>query len=152
MTTINNIDNIDNSENTRPELLKILCILTFIGSGLSLVSNLVMFMTIDIVREYFEKGMFDFLEENMDLTALEILVSINSIYFLLQALLFGLAVYGAYYMWNLKKLGFHFYVIAQIILLILPQVFLPELPFPTFELIISAIFVTLYAKNLQYMS
>ena len=142
----------EKEENTRPELLKILCILTFIGSGLSLVSNLIMFMTIDIVREYFEKGMFDFLEENMDLSALEILVSINSIYFLLQALLFALAIYGAYIMWNLRKLGFHFYVIAQIILLILPQIFLPGLPFPTFELIISAIFVTLYAKNLQYMN
>jgi len=109
-------------------------------------------MTIDIVREYYQNGMFDFLEENMDLNVLDVLVSINSTYFILQALVFSLAIYGTYTMWNLKKLGFHIYVIAQIILLILPQVFLPGLPFPTFELIISTIFVLLYAKNLQFMS
>ncbi len=145
-------DNTENNENTRPDFLKILCILSFIGSGLSLVSNLLMFMTIDIVREYYQNGMFDFLEENMDLNVLDVLVSINSTYFILQALVFSLAIYGTYTMWNLKKLGFHIYVIAQIILLILPQVFLPGLPFPTFELIISTIFVLLYAKNLQFMS
>ncbi len=145
-------DNTENNENTRPDFLKILCILSFIGSGLSLVSNLLMFMTIDIVREYYQNGMFDFLEENMDLNVLDVLVSINSTYFILQALVFALAIYGTYTMWNLKKLGFHIYVIAQIILLILPQVFLPGLPFPTFELIISTIFVLLYAKNLQFMS
>lgn len=145
-------DNTENNENTRPDFLKILCILTFIGSGLSLVSNLLMFLTIDIVREYYQNGMFDFLEENMDLNVLDVLVSINSTYFILQALVFSLAIYGTYTMWNLKKLGFHIYVIAQIILLILPQVFLPGLPFPTFELIISTIFVLLYAKNLQFMS
>lgn len=149
MTTL---DNGDNQGTTRPELLKILCILTFIGSGLSLISNLVMFMSIDIVREYYQNGMFDFLKESMDLDVLEILVNINSMYFLFQSLVFALAIYGAYIMWNLKKLGFHFYVIAQIILLILPQVFLPELPFPIFELIISTIFVLLYAKNLHSMS
>ena len=150
MTTIDNNDNPDNT--TRPELLKILCILTFIGGGLSLIANLTMFLTIDIVRGYFEKGVFDFLGEDMDISALEILVGVNSMYFMFQAILLALVVYGAYLMWNLKKVGFHLYTIAQIVLLILPQIFLPDLPFPTFELIITLIFVTLYAKNLQYLN
>ena len=146
-------DNNDNkTENPRPELLKILCILTFIGSGLSLISNSIMFLTIDIIRKYYEDGSFDFLAEDLDLSALEILLSANSTYFMLQALLFALALYGAYLMWNLKKIGFHFYTVAQIVLLILPQVFLPSLPFPTFELLLSLIFITLYARNLKYMN
>jgi len=156
MTTTDNNDNLtttDNPDNTtRPELLKILCILTFIGGGLSLISNLTMFLTLDVVRGYLEKGMFDFLAEDMDISILEILVSVNSMYFMFQAILLALAVYGAYLMWNLKKIGFHLYTMAQIVLLILPQVFLPSLPFPTFELIVSLIFVTLYAKNLQTLS
>ncbi len=142
----------EKEEQNRPELLKVLCILTFVGSGLSLFSNLIMFMSIDIVREYYENGMFDFLAEDMDTGVLEILFSINASYFIFQALLFSLTIYGAYLMWGLKKYGFHIYAIAQILLLILPQVFLPSLPFPTFELIISLIFITLYAKNLQHMS
>ncbi|MFK5855746.1 MAG: hypothetical protein QM503_06420 [Bacteroidota bacterium] len=142
----------EEEKNTRPELLKILCILTFVGSGFSLVSNSIMFLTIDMVRGLYEQGAFDFLAEEMDTNVLEILISINASYFLFQAVLFSLTVYGAYMMWNLKKIGFHIYTVAQIILLILPQVFLPELPFPTFELIISLIFITLYAKNLNYLN
>lgn len=141
----------EKDDNHRPELLKILCILTFIGSGLSLIANLIMFMTIGIVRKYYENGMFDFLSEDMELSALELLLSAKPMFFIFQVIFLALSIYGAYLMWNLKKAGFHFYAIAQIILLILPQIFLPGLPFPTFELIISLIFVTLYAKNLQYM-
>lgn len=141
----------EKEENKRPELLKVLCILTFIGSGLSMISNFIMFLTIDIIRKYYENGSFDFLDEDIDLSALEILLSANSMYFILQALLFGLALYGAYLMWNLKKIGFHFYTVVQIVLLILPQVFLPSMPFPTFELLLSLVFITLYARNLQYM-
>lgn len=111
-----------------------------------------MFLTIDIIREYYENGSFDFLAEDIDLSALEILISVNSIYFVFQAILFALALYGAYLMWNLKKTGFHFYTISQIVLLILPQIFLSGMPFPTFELLLSLIFVILYAKNLQYMN
>ena len=142
----------EKEEKSRPELLKVLCILTFVGSGLSLVSNSIMFMSIDIIREYYENGMFDFLAEDMDTGALETLLSINASYFIFQAFLFALTIYGAYSMWNLNKVGFHIYTIAQILLLILPQAFLPELPFPTFELIISLIFITLYSKNLKYLT
>jgi len=109
-------------------------------------------MSIDIIREYYENGMFDFLAEDMDTGALETLLSINASYFIFQAFLFALTIYGAYSMWNLNKVGFHIYTIAQILLLILPQAFLPELPFPTFELIISLIFITLYSKNLKYLT
>lgn len=152
MTTIEGHNNQENQVNPRPELLKILCILTFIGSGLSLITNSIMFLTIDIIRKYYENGRFDFLAKDLDLSNLEILLSANSAYFMFQAILFALALYGAYLMWNLKKVGFHFYTIAQIVLLILPQVFLSGFPFPTFELLLSLIFIILYAKNLKLMT
>ena len=140
-----------NDPPVRPELLKILCILTFIGSGLSLISNSIMFLTIDIIKAYYENGDFDFISENMDLSALELLISVNPSYFILQALIFGISIYGAYLMWNLKKAGFHVYTVSQLILIIISQIFLPDLPFPIFELMISLVFITFYARNLQYM-
>ncbi len=152
MTPIEDNNNQENQVTQRPELLKILCILTFIGSGLSLISNSIMFLTIDIIRNYYAAGSFDFLAEDLDLSTLEILINANSSYFIFQAILFALSFYGAYLMWNLKKVGFHFYTIAQIVLLILPQVFIPSMPFPTFELLLSLIFITLYAKNLKLMT
>ncbi len=142
----------EKDEKTRPELLKILCILTFVGGGFSLISNAFMFLSIDTIREYYKNGMFDFLSKDMDLSALEVLLNTNAIYFLIQATLLATAIYGAYLMWNLKKIGFHIYTITQIVLLIIPQIFLPGLPFPTFELILSLLFIILYAKNLQFLS
>lgn len=142
----------EKEKKTRPELLKILCILTFIGSGLSLLSNSIMFLTIDIIREYYQSGAFDLLTKDMDTDVLGLLLSANSMYFVFQAALFGITIYGAYLMWYLKRVGFHIYTIAQILLLILPQIFLPEIPFPTFELLISLVFITLYAKNISYLT
>lgn len=137
---------------TRPELLKILCILTFVGSGLSLVSNTLMFLTIDVIRTYYENGNFDFLSGTMNLEALELLISVKQSYFLVQAIVFAVSIYGAYLMWNLKKIGFHIYTIAQIMIIILTQVYMPELPFPLFEIMISLVFITFYARNLKLMS
>jgi len=142
----------EEKKNTRPELLKVLCILTFVGSGLALFSDIFMFFTIDIIKEYFNNGLLDFLSKDMDAEVLEIIFNVNPIYFIFQSILFALTIYGTYLMWNLKKIGFHLYTIGQIILLILPQVFIPSLPFPTFNLLISLIFIFLYAKNLQYLT
>ncbi len=137
---------------TRPELLKILCILTFIGSGLSLVSNSIMFLTIDLVKGYYDNGDFDFLSENLNLEAIELLIGVSRSYFIFQAMAFATSIYGAYMMWNLKKIGFHIYTIAQITLIIMSQIFLPNLPFPLFEIMISLVFITFYARNLKFMS
>jgi len=142
----------DNNTPTRPELLKVLCILTFIGSGLSLISNTMMFLTIDVIRESFENGGFDFLAETMNFEGLEILVNVSRSYFIIHAIIFSISIYGAYLMWNLKKVGFHFYTVAQILLIIITQVFIPELPFPLFEIMISLVFITFYARNLKFMT
>lgn len=137
---------------SRPELLKILCILTFIGSGLSLISNSLMFLTIDIIKEFYENGEFDFLSNSMNMEALEILISVKRSYFVLQAFVFAASLYGAYLMWNLRKAGFHLYSISQLLLVILTQIYLPNLPFPFFELMISLVFITFYARNLKHMT
>jgi hypothetical protein len=142
----------EEKETQRPELLKILCILTFVGTGLSLFSDIIMFFTIDIIKEYFNNGLLNFLSKDMDAEVLEIIFSVNSSYFVFQGIIFTFTLYGTYLMWNLKKTGFHIYTIGQIVLLIIPQVFIPSLPFPTFNLLISLIFIFLYAKNLKYLT
>ena len=142
----------EEKETQRPELLKILCILTFVGTGLSLFSDIIMFFTIDIIKEYFNNGLLNFLSKDMDAEVLEIIFSVNSSYFDFQGIIFTFTLYGTYLMWNLKKTGFHIYTIGQIVLLIIPQVFIPSLPFPTFNLLISLIFIFLYAKNLKYLT
>lgn len=131
----------------RTDLLTVLCILTFIGSGMSMMANGLLFLTIEPVKQLLEQeSTYSFLgtEINMDF-----LLEISPVFFLLQSLTLLVSIIGATQMWNLKKTGFHLYTISQILLLILPKLFINGLPFPMLELLISTTFVYLYAKSLS---
>lgn len=135
--------------NKRAEQLTILCILTFIGSGMSMFANGLLFLSIEPIKQLIEQqDTYTFLGTEMNMG---FLLDISPFFFLFQALTLTVSIMGAYQMWNLKKVGFHLYTVSQIVLLILPKLYINELPFPTFELIISAIFVYLYSKNLSYL-
>ena len=141
----------DGEQPKRPELLKILCILTFIGSGLSMLANIIMFFTLDLWIQAYEKGLFSVLEDQIKTEVIELLIGISPLYYIIQGLLFLMSVYGAWLMWNLKRTGFHVYVVSQILLLIVSKVFIPAQPFPVIPLLLSLVFVLLYARNLQSM-
>ena len=139
-----------NETKNRPELLTILCILTFIGSGTSLLANGVLYLMFDQLKELIEQqSVFSLMGSDVDLS---FLLDIKSGFFLSQLLIYTLSLYGAVQMFQLRKIGFHLYTIAQIALLIIPKIFVPVLPFPFFELMVSAVFVYLYYKNLHLMT
>lgn len=135
----------------RPDLLTVLCILTFIGSGFSNIVNSLAFLTIDSWAGALEEGAFEVFEGQLEMEVIELLINVNPTFYLLQAVFFAMAVYGAFMMWNLKKAGFHIYTVAQILLLIIGKVYIPSLPFPLIPLLLSSTFVLLYARNLRFM-
>ncbi len=133
----------------RPRLLAVICILTFIGSGMTLFSNTMIFTFFDQFKAIFSsQGGLSFLGTKMDVGSL---LNINPSFYLLQALFSASSLAGAILMWNFRKIGFHLYTSAQIFMLIIPKLFLPALPFPVFELSVSALFVYLYYKHLPLM-
>jgi hypothetical protein len=134
----------------RPELLTILCILTFVGSGSSFVANGFLYLMFDQVKEIIgQQEELSFLGSEINLS---FLLEIKPVFFFIQAALYFLSVMGAYQMFKLRKVGFHLYAVSQILLLIIPKVFIPVLPFPFFELVVSTVFIFLYYKNLKFMS
>lgn len=135
----------------RPELLKVLCILTFIGSGISLFSYTVLALFLDFFRSIASQEAFTFLQSEEEKNMLIMMLSLPSIYFIIHAILYALSIFGAYLMWNLRKTGFHFYAIAQILLLIVYKAFIPDSPFPYFPITLTIIFILLYYRNLQFM-
>lgn len=135
----------------RPELLTVLCILTFIGSGMSFLANGFMYLTIDQWQLAYQEGMFDMFEGQLEMDALEMLLNVNPLFYLIQAVLYCFSVFGAFRMWQLKKIGFHIYTTAQILLLIISKVFLLSQPFPLIPLLLASTFVLLYARNLAVM-
>ena len=133
----------------RPRLLAVICILTFIGSGMTLFSNVMIFTFFDQFKAVFSSGGgLQFLGTKMDVGSL---LEISPLFYFLQAIFSALSLTGAILMWNFRKTGFHLYAVAQIVMLIIPKFFIHALPFPAFELSVSALFVYLYYKHLPLM-
>ena len=136
----------------RPTTLTILTIFTFIGSGLSSFVYLMMFAINGTFQQLYQDGAFEvFMTSQEQEDVLKLLIQVSPTYFLIQGLIFLSSLAGAVLMWNLRKKGFHLYTIAQILLLIVQQIYLSELPFPAFELLIATLFVYFYARHLPLM-
>jgi hypothetical protein len=128
----------------RPELLSVLCILTFIGSGLA-------FFTYTVVSFSYEEFMSAMQEIDLNLPGIAELKTANRGFFIIGMILYGASLFGATRMWKMKKSGFHFYTMAQVLLLIQPYVYLKIQGFPVVQFLLSAIFIGLYAMNLNKM-
>lgn len=133
----------------KPEILKILCILTFIGSSLSMISNLALYAMLDEIKKIFaDDPVYNFMGVEINMT---IFLNVSPSFFLLSSILYSVSLAGAIRMWKLYKSGFHFYTISQILLLIIPKIFIPTMPFPIMDLILSGSFIYFYYQNLKYM-
>ena len=128
----------------RPPLLTILCILTFIGSGMGFIGFMGVALQYEATIEALKVIYADFPEASYLLNA-------PHKFFVIATILMGASLLGAIFMWNLKKIGFHIYASAQIIYLILPFIFFNGEANPLLNVITTALFVYLYARNLPIM-
>jgi len=134
------------TDQKRPQLLTILCVLTFIGSGLNAFSSL------------FIAAFYDFflvvaaeLNEKLNLPGLEMLLNTSPGFFLITCLLYIGSLAGAIIMWRQSKTGFHVYTIAQILLIIAPMYFMNLSSPSVVELLFSGLFIILYSTQLKQM-
>jgi hypothetical protein len=128
----------------RPQLLSILCILTFIGSGLSAFSYLVFAV--------YYNGMMEITQLlYKDATEFNFLISAPRDFFVYSFILAAASLSGAMLMWNLRKIGFHLYTVSQMISLIIPSLYFGANTNPLLNIMLTALFVYLYARNLQFM-
>jgi len=140
-----------NTEPQRPPMLTLLCIFTFAGSGLSAFANLILYLYYDLIKQIFEAGQFALTESGLEMESLKMVMNVSPGFFLFQGILYLFSLIGAIMMWKLNKIGFHFYALAQIILLIIYEFYLPGAPFPIIPLLFSIIFILLYYRNLKFM-
>jgi len=142
---VDNNEIINTEGKKRPEALTIICILTFIGSGLAAFSNLVIHLSYDMLLETYESG-------GLNLPGAEIVFTFSKSFYLFSFFLYSFSLYGAIMMWRLRKLGFHTYAIAQILLLILPTLFVKTDQFPLFGVLLTATFILFYFRHLKLMN
>jgi hypothetical protein len=131
----------------RPVLLTILCILTFVGGGLNLVSSFL----ICLFYNAFQAIAGD-ISKSFDLPSMDMILNAKPAFFLVSSFFYAFSVFGAFEMWKLRKRGFHLYTISQILLVMMPMYFF-GLSVPSYpDIIFSGIFILLYSVNLKHMS
>ena len=146
--TFENNDNIPFDNNERPVLLKVLCILSWIGSGVQIfVSTLYSLFITGAVK----KEMYNILpnQEIIDMYKdIFNLMDKTSIWYLI--LYIGNVAF-VYMMWNFKMMGFYGYALIQVLILLVPYI---VNPFNFNQLLVSSIFpvifIILYSRNLKY--
>jgi hypothetical protein len=130
----------------RPPGLTLLCILTFIGSGVSVISSIFVVLAYDLIPLAATESPVPNIEEMIDMV-----LAAGRNFFMVMGLLYALSLLGAIYMWKLSKKGFHIYTSAQLIMLIVPLLMINDYqtPFPT--VLLTASFILAYGLNLRIM-
>lgn len=133
----------------RPALLTFLCILSFIGSGLSAVSGFFVYIDHQVIQGMLTEEVLE--QFGMPLQSF---ISIPRQFFLLAALLNVVSFVGVRYMWMLRRPGFHLYAISQLLIIIVSTIFIykPAGVFPGFDLMLTTLFILLYLRFREVMS
>lgn len=155
----------------RPTFLKVLCILSFISIGLSLVvslgslaygpqsaeqmedSSAMMMEATDDMRSKGMTGMADLFDQIQRMS-----VSMNENFYqstLMTLVVLGIGLYGVLIMWKGRKLGFHLYIIYSLVSIGQLYLFVRPADIPSFiiiwNVIISGIFIIMYSRNLHWL-
>lgn len=134
----------DGNRNARPAMLTVLCILSWIGSGLAAVSYITLVLSYDIIRPTLE----EMSEQFPDMSG--VLLAPRK-FFLAGALFYLFSLAGITRMWNLRKAGFHLYTGAQIVLLLLPGVIIGWNYVTFYDIMLTTGFIAGYASQLKFM-
>ncbi len=143
------IDTVVMVQQKRPPVLTFICILSFIGSGLTALSNLFVYVNYNLVMESLQSMDFDLFEFDPAL-----FLAIKRPYFILTGLLAIFSFLGVKRIWNLQKIGLHMYAIAQILLLIVSSIHIyrPIGQIPIFDLMLTTLFILMYLRFKEIMN
>jgi uncharacterized BrkB/YihY/UPF0761 family membrane protein len=129
-----------------PQMLNVLTILTYIGSGLGILLSILGYFGVGFLSGMMSKVA----EENQEAVEALNKVSANLLPLTIVSIIACiLCFYGAMQMRNLKKNGFYIYCAGQAIGIIGAIVFSGSF---IFGLIVAGIFIALYATNLKYLT
>jgi len=131
----------------RPQLLTIIAILSFIGSGLSFFSYLMISFSYDSVLSVIETELSEIYPEMLA----DFVREAGRLFFVIGTLVYAGSLYGVYKMWNLQKDGLHYYAISQLVILLLPLVFVSTKMSVLPGLLLTALFVLLYYRSFKMM-
>ena len=154
--------NIEHEEEPkRPEMLTVLCVLSFINAVWNGLSNLISFVFYDMYQSLSAQmvageGIYEDIAEQMGdywevlANTLSMTALIGRGYYFIEMVLYIASFVGVLMMWKLQKRGFHVYTIAQILMLITTSVFVTSKiggGFPFGPIFWTALFVFMYYSH-----
>lgn len=149
MTSLDNIQNTSPGSGVpvRTPGLTFTCILTFIGSGVSAFSFLVLYLLFDQLPAVAETNPFPDEAQQM----FQVIINTPKQFFLIMPLLSLISLLGAVFMWKMKKLGFHFYTSSQLLMLLVPFFMVQGYTVPLSSALLTAAFIGAYGINMNKM-
>lgn len=156
-------------ENERPTFLTVLTIITFVVSGLFFLSGIFGAMSYDKEKQLEaneiqieqmielaaedKTGAVDGIISSMEVFNAENIENASTL-MTINILASLLSLLGAFFMYNLKKIGFHTYIVSKLlsaIPLLMYTLSMPVLLGYGFFLFFTLVFVIMYSRNLKYM-
>lgn len=122
--------------------LHILLVLSFINTGLYLLSELLSAALLPTMTQFFEA--------NPDIVPDELAIMIDRSlnipqwYYLLTALLDIISIVGLIKMWHLRQNGFHYYTLTKLLLILLPVLFLDRMFVSIGDIMIAVLMIAYY--------
>ena len=141
------LDNMNAGTEARPTLLTVLCILTWIASGLGALAYLILVVAGAAMADALSSipGVGSMVTSGMIFLVLALLGSVSKIV-------------GAAQMWKMKKMGFYLYAVGELVVFIAGYMAVKDIPaemgggFPVMGLVFSAVYIGLYGMNLKKMA
>ena len=139
--------------------LRIMLVLSMIGSGFSILNNLLTGITLPMYKRLWEEGALSGplkticdmtgTDETLFYSSFEQMLQIPAAYYFLTMFLYAMSLAGVIMMWRMRKNGFHFYSIAQLLLIIVSILFLGKASMSIGNLMITALFIGFYFVALK---
>lgn len=126
----------------RRRSLRIVLVLSFIGSGLSFFSYLMMSLGLPSMQALYNSGSMTFPSEMT--VYVEQLMETPRAFFVCSSLLYAMSIGGLALMWNIRKNGFHMYTLAQLLLLLVTVLFLGRERLALGDVMFTLLFVVYY--------
>jgi hypothetical protein len=172
MENFDTIDNSGNQKQPRPSFLTVLCILSYIWIGFTILFGLLGIASgpmneEEILTQKVELAKSVDEMRSLDMESLAVMMekiqrmseSVNANFYassIVSMLVIGLGLVGVLQMWKGKRLGFHLYIGYSLLTIMQLYFFVSPADIPSivviWNLIISAVFVILYSRNLKWLS
>lgn len=128
----------------RSPFLSGLCLLSFIGSSILILTSMIILIFYD---SYFMFMKYQTLQENPD-PIFQMLIALTKTFFLLMLFISTTTFYGAFEMWRMKRRGFYYYTGASLLQIIISFIYMDAFAILLITFI-NIIFITMYAVNLK---